>query len=295
MISQRARERDTPQMRQRTLGRLTPNPKAKLRDQVHEVMRFFHYSVRTEETYWQWIVRFLKFYRRKTGEHPTSNIQHPTSSGEQAGWRHPREMGASEVKEFLTHLAVELNVSASTQNQALNALVFLYEEVLHQPLGEIGDFMRVRRPARMPEVLSRAQVTRVLEAVEVAYRLPLSLLYGTGMRLFELLRLRVKDLDLERRQITVRDGKGFKDRVTMVPEKLVAALGEHLVAVRQQHESDLAAGYAGVWLPDALARKYSHGAGAFGARERGNDANLHARHAEAGDRGAQSAGSLKCR
>ena len=102
--------------------------------------------------------------------------------------------------------------------------------------------------------------------------------------------LRVKDLDLERRQIVVRDGKGAKDRMTMVPEKLVAALGEHLVAVRQQHESDLAAGYAGVWLPDALARKYSHGAGAFGARERGNDANLHARHAEAGDWGALAVG-----
>ena len=231
------------QTRQRPLGRLQPSPKAPLHQQVHEVMRFFHYSQRTEDTYWQWIVRYLRFQKR------------PGVAGA-AGWRHPRELGGAEVTAYLTHLATVGQVAAATQNQALNALVFLYAEVVHQPLGELGEFARAQRPARMPEVLSRAEVARVLDAVEADYALPLRLLYGSGLRVMELLRLRVKDLDLERRQITVRDGKGFKDRVAMVPESLQTALGEHLKTVRAQWEADGAAGYAGVWLPDALARKY---------------------------------------
>ncbi len=285
------------------MGRLRPNPKATLRQQVHEVMRFFHYSDRTEETYWQWMVRYLKFHRRVAvavaapqpgplldrggeGDETDAVERVPTAAlsvrgskfdlpsslpagvggvGESdavervptGGWRHPREMGAEEVASFLSHLASELKVSGSTQNQALNAVVFLYSEVLHQPLGEIGEFARVQRPARLPEVLSRAEVAKVLGEVEEDYRLPLSLLYGTGMRLFELLRLRVKELDLERRQITVRDGKGCQDRVTMLPESLRTALAEHLKGVRAQWEVDVKAGYAGVWLPDALARKYT--------------------------------------
>lgn len=222
---------------------LRPNPQAPLRQQLHEVMRFFHYSPRTEATYWQWIVRFLRFHKR------------PESVGREA-WRHPRDLGAGEVRDYLTHLATAGGVSASTQNQALNALVFLYEEVLHQPLGEVGDFARVRRPPRVPEVLSRAETQQVLAQVDRDYALPLDLLYGSGMRLFELLRLRVKDLDLERRQITVRDGKGFKDRVTMVPESLRTRLAGQLARVRAVYEADLQAGYQGVWLPDALARKY---------------------------------------
>src|SRR6185503_17580324 len=147
-------------------------------------------------------------------------------------------------------------VAAATQNQALNALVFLYGEVLHQPLGELGEFQRVRRPARLPEVLSRAETQRVLAAVEADYVLPLTLLYGSGLRLFELLRLRVKDLDLERGQIVVRDGKGAKDRVTMLPDKLKSELQQHLRQVRAQWEVDVKSDYAGVWLPEALARKY---------------------------------------
>ncbi|MBK9139600.1 MAG: integron integrase [Verrucomicrobia bacterium] len=214
-----------------------------MREQVQEVMRFFHYSQRTEDAYWQWIVRYLRFHKR------------PGIPGPEA-WRHPREMGAAEVTAFLTHLATAGRVSASTQNQALNALVFLYAEVLHQPLGELGDFARARRPPRVPEVLSREEVRRVLAAVEPEYALPLKLLYGSGLRLMELLRLRVKDLDLERGQIGVRDGKGMKDRVTMVPEALVEPLREHLAGVREQWERDVALGYAGVWLPEALARKY---------------------------------------
>ena len=243
MISMSAHSSPAPQKRQGSRARLTPNPKAPLQQQVHEVMRFFHYSPRTEETYWQWIVRYLRHHKR------------PGLEGAEA-WQHPRELGAQEVGEFLTHLATELKVSASTQSQALNALVFLYGEVLHRPLGEIGEVMRVRRPARLPEVLSRREVGAVLAALEPELVLPLSLLYGTGMRVFELLRLRVKDLDLERRQITVRDGKGHKDRVTMVPEKLIEALEGQLQRVKRQHAEDRQAGYAGVWLPEALGRKY---------------------------------------
>jgi integron integrase len=237
------------QRRQRPLGRLKPNPKSPLREQVREVMRFFHYSQRTEDTYWQWIVRYLRFHRVKSGTRWNASLPNQ-------GWRHPRELGAAEVAAYLSHLATAQKVSAATQNQALNALVFLYAEVLHQPLGEVSEFARAQRPARVPEVLSRAEVARVLAAVEKDYALPLRLLYGSGLRLMELLRLRVKDLDLERGQIVVRDGKGFKDRVTMVPEKLQVELQEHLAAVRAQWEADVAAGYAGVWLPEALARKY---------------------------------------
>ncbi|HXG46414.1 MAG TPA: integron integrase [Methylomirabilota bacterium] len=225
-----------------------------MRQQVHEVMRFFHYSQRTEEVYWQWIVRYLRFHKRPVA--PSARPSPPVGEGEKDGWRHPREMGAAEVTAYLTHLATVGRVSASTQNQALNALVFLYSEVLHQPLGELGEFARAERPARLPEVLSREEVKRVLAAVEADYALPLKLLYGSGLRLMELLRLRIKDLDLERNQIVVRDGKGMKDRVTMVPEKLKPELQTHLERVRAQWEADVAAGYAGVWLPDALARKY---------------------------------------
>ena len=231
--------------RQRPKARLQPNPKAPLREQMREVMRFLHYSHRTEETYWQWTERFLRFHRRPGGD-----------AGEPAIWRHPRDLGAEEVVAFLGHLASERAVAAATQNQALNALVFLYDEVLHRPLGPLDDFVRARRPARLPEVLSRTEVMQVLGAVEPEHALALALLYGTGLRLMELLRLRVKDVDLARRQITVRDGKGSKDRTTMVPEKLVEDLGRHLEAVRTQHPADIAAGYAGVFLPDALARKY---------------------------------------
>jgi integrase len=149
---------------------------------LHEVCRFLHYSDRTEVSYGQWMVRFLKFHRR-----PTPG---PAKEGRRDGWRHPRELGAAEVAAFLSHLA-SADLAAATQNQALNALVFLYGEVLHQPLGELGEFVRVRRPARLPEVLSRSETQRVLGAVEADYALPLQLLYGSGLRLMELLRLRV--------------------------------------------------------------------------------------------------------
>ena len=242
----------------------TPNPKLKLSAQVHEVMRFFHYSPRTEETYWHWIERFLRFCREERHSNPSAlslsgppSPPSPLPQGEGGkSWRHPRELGAAEVAAFLSHLATVGKVAAATQNQALNSLVFLYGEVLHQPLGDLADVARVSRPARLPEVLGREAVTRLLDAVEADYQLPVRLLYGSGLRLLELLRLRVKDVDLERRQITVREGKGQKDRVTMLPESLREVLAGHLRRTRLTHEADRAAGVAGVRLPWALVRKY---------------------------------------
>jgi integron integrase len=232
-----------------------PNPRLKLRDQVREVMRFFHYSPRTEETYWHWIERYLRFHRPPApaaAERPTS----AKGAGQAKPWRHPRDMGAAEVAAFLSDLATRRRVSAATQNQALNSLVFLYGQVLHQPLGNLGEVARATRPPRLPEVLSREAVARLLDAVEADYQLPVRLLYGSGLRLIELLRLRVKDVDLERRQITVRAGKGAKDRVTVLPESLRERLTAHLRKTRLTHEADREAGVAGVRLPWALARKY---------------------------------------
>jgi len=225
---------------------MVPSPKARLRDQFHEVCRFRRVATRTEETYWAWVRRFLRFH--KQGQ----------------AWRHPRELGASEVRAFLTHLAVTDQVAASTQNQALNALVFLYRQVLGGELGDFRGFERARRPVRLPVVLTREEVVRLLAVVPGAVQLPVRLLYGSGLRLMELLRLRVKDLDLERRQLTVREGKGDKDRVTMIPESLVELLRAHLVEVRAWHEADRRAGAGRVWLPEALARKYPNAAMEWG-------------------------------
>ena len=177
------------------LGKLIPNPNAKLKDHFHEVARFKYLSGRTEATYWQWVLRFIKFHRRD------------------GKWIHPRDVSAQGIAEFLSDLSSRLKVAASTQAQALNALVFLYREVLHVLVGEIGEFERARRPARLPEVLTKEEVKRVLSCAAPDYQMPLRLLYGTGMRLMELLRLRIKDVDFERNQIVIRGGKGGKDRV----------------------------------------------------------------------------------
>jgi integron integrase len=224
-----------------------PNPKSKLRDQLREVMRFHHYSYRTEITYWQWIRRFLVFHRR------------PSGSGSEANWRHPKEMGAGEVVRFLTDLAVAKDVAASTQNQALNALVFLYEQVLQMPLGDLGEFARANRPPRLPCVLTQKETTRVLAALKSdTSGLIVRLLYGTGMRIMEALRLRVKDVELAAGRIVVREAKGDKDRITMLPDRLKAELQTHLQRVKLLHEKDLAEGFGQVYLPHALARKYPH-------------------------------------
>ena len=211
-----------------------PNPKLKLLDQVSEVMRFKHHSLRTEQAYRQWIKRFIFFH----------------------GKRHPREMGAAEIRAFLNDLAARQNVAVSTQNQALNALVFLYREVLHLDPGNFGDIERPARPARLPLVLTAEEVKRLLAAMTGTHQLMAQLLYGSGMRLMEGVRLRVKDLDFAANHIVVREGKGFKDRVTIFPEALRGRLLAHLERVKLLHEEDLRRGGGAVYLPLALSRKY---------------------------------------
>jgi integron integrase len=221
------------------IERLAPNPKGKLRDQFHEVARYRQLSLRTEEAYWDWVHRFLRYWRERSGD-----------------WRHPKEMGAEEVREFLTYLAAERGVAAATQNQALNGLVFLFREVLGREVGAIGEFERARRGERLPVVLTREEVGRVLGCAESRYRLVLELLYGTGMRLLEGLRLRLKEVDFGGGHIQVRDGKGLKDRVTVLPGRLVEPLRAQMARVRSLHERDLRAGNGRVFLPGALKRKY---------------------------------------
>ena len=189
--------------------------------------------MRTEEAYVQWIRRFIVWNGR----------------------RHPEEMGTVEVRAFLTHLAAERNVGASTQNQALSALLFLYREVIGGEIGWIEGFERAKRPPRVPTVLSRDQTVRLLAETKGTAGLIASLLYGTGLRLMEALRLRVKDVDFARGQIVVHDGKGRKDRVTMFPERLREPLKTHLSRVQVLHSKDRLEGLDGVWLPDALDRK----------------------------------------
>jgi integron integrase len=212
-------------------------PPRKLLDQMSDCLRTQHYSARTEESYVEWVRRYILFHQK----------------------RHPKDMGAPEVKAFLTHLAVERKVAASTQNQALSALLFLYREVLNQPLSGI-DAVRARQPGRLPTVLTKSEATRVLNVMTGTPQLMARLLYGSGLRAMECLRLRVKDLDFEQRQIIVRDGKGEKDRITMLPDSLIAPLRDHLRRVQQIHQQDLAAGYGRVHLPYALAVKYPNAA-----------------------------------
>ena len=232
---------------------LVPNPKARLREQFHEVMRFKHYAPRTEESYWQWVRRFLWFHRAKTS--PAAAAGGP-SNGSPDGWRHPAEMGEAQVHAFLTHLAVNQNVAPSTQNQALNALVFLYAQVLHKPLGQLDEFARPHHARHIPVVLTQSEAQRLIAVAAEPYALIIRLLYGTGMRVMEGLRLRVKDLDFGAGYIVVRDGKGCKDRVAILPGSLRAALQTQLQRARTFHEQDIAMGFGQVHLPYALARKY---------------------------------------
>ena len=206
----------------------------RLLDLVRDAIRRRHYSLRTEERYVHWIRRFVYF----------------------SGRRHPRELGAPEVTAFLNHLARERNVAASTQNQALSALLFLYREALQAPLPWLDELERAQRPARLPTVLTPREARALLAGIRGTPRLMASLLYGAGLRLRECLKLRVKDVDFGYGQIVVRDGKGAKDRVTMLPAPLVEPLKRQIERARQVHERDLAAGYGSVELPDALSRKY---------------------------------------
>ena len=223
------------------------NPKSKLLDQLREVLRVKHYSLRTEEAYGQWVRRFLKFHRDQAG-----------------AWRHPRELGTAEVVAFLNHLASTDSVAAGTQNQALNALSFLYTQVLRIELGDLGEFLRAGKPRRVPVVLSKEEVQRLLVSLEGTWRLMAQVLYGTGMRLMECLRLRIQDIDFARNQIVVRGGKGDKDRMTVLPESLRTALMEHLKRVRLLWEADVREGFGEVYLPEALARKYPKAAKEWG-------------------------------
>jgi len=212
-------------------------PKAsrpRLLEQVREALRSRHYSKRTEATYIQWIRRFIFFHQM----------------------RHPSGMAEAEVNQFLTHLAVKEKVSASTQNQALSALLFLYRYVLAHEFGQLGEVIRARKSKRLPVVFTRAEVRAVLSKLKGEQRLIGVLMYGTGMRLMECLRLRVKDIDFGLGEVTIREGKGDKDRRTMLPEKLTAPLQQHLERVKNIHALDLHAGFGRVPLPYALNRKY---------------------------------------
>lgn len=208
--------------------------KLRLLEQVKNQLRLRHYSRRTETAYVNWIKRYILFHGKK----------------------HPRDMGHSQVEEYLSHLAVERKVAASTQNQALSALLFLYRHVLDIQLEWMDEIVRAKRPRRIPVVLSRKEVRSVLVNLKGVHWLMASLLYGSGLRLTEVLRLRVKDLDFHYRQIVVRNGKGNKDRVTVLPEPLIDHLCQQLDRVRALHCKDLKKGFGSVYLPHALSKKY---------------------------------------
>jgi integron integrase len=211
-------------------------PPKKLLDQVRDTIRLKHYSYRTEETYVQWIRRYILFHNK----------------------RHPQEMGVPEIESFLTHLAIEGNVTASTQNQALNAIVFLYRHVLQQELDDRINAIRARRSQHLPVVLSPVETFAIIQQTTGVHRIMLQLLYGSGLRLRECMELRVKDIDFDQSQLIIRSGKGGKDRVTLLPQVVIEPLQIHLQQVRQIHQQDLAIGYGATILPFAFDRKDSN-------------------------------------
>jgi integron integrase len=220
----------------------TASPSPRLLDRVREAVRARHYSLRTEEAYVAWTRRYVLFHKK----------------------RHPQEMGEAEINAFLSDLAVARHVSASTQNQALSALLFLYRHVLEKPVVPLEGVIRARRPARLPAVLTRAEVRSVLERLHGTPRIVATLLYGGGMRLLECLRLRVKDLEFAMNRIVVRDAKSHKDRRVPLPDSVRPSLVSWLARVKAVHERDLAHGAGAVFLPEALARKYPSFAKAWG-------------------------------
>jgi len=222
----------------------------KLLDQVRDVIRKRHYSIRTEEAYVQWIKRFILFH----------------------GKRHPKDMGEKEIAAYVSYLATHGRVASSTQNQALNAIIFLYKQVLKIEIGDLGQMERAKKPERLPVVLSKNEVRQVLAGLSGQFRLMGQLLYGCGLRLMECVRLRVKDIDFELNQIIVRDGKGMKDRSTMLPNQLRSLLIDHLEKVKITHLQDLENGFGEVYLPLALKRKYRN------ASKEGRRRSMHANH-----------------
>jgi integron integrase len=203
-------------------------------DQVRESLRSRHYSRRTEESYVAWIRKYILFHNK----------------------RHPKEMGEKEINEFLTHLALKVKVSASTQNQALSAILFLYRYVLKKELGDFGEIVRARRPKRLPVVMTKEEVKQVISHLKGDLKLMASLIYGAGLRVTECLQLRVQDIDFSGNQIMIRSGKGDKDRLTMLPENLKKPLSDHLHKVKQIHQKDIQDGFGYVELPNALEKKY---------------------------------------
>ena len=209
-------------------------PKKKLLDLVREAIRRKHYSRRTEEAYIHWIKRYIFFHNK----------------------RHPMEMGNAQIEAFLTHLAIKKQVSASTQNQAFSALLFLYREILNKPLEGPINSLRAKQPKRLPTVLTREETLKIIQCMSGVHGLMAKLLYGSGLRLSECVELRVKDIDFAQHQIIIRDTKSLKDRVTILPESLVKPLQEHLERVKKLHQEDLKKGGGSVYLPFALGRKY---------------------------------------
>jgi len=207
----------------------------KLLDEVRFAIRAKHYSLRTEEAYVNWIKRFIFFH----------------------GKQHPLELGEKQINQFLTYLAVDQHVAASTQNQALCALIFLYKNVIKKEIGEL-DITWAKKPKRLPTVFTQKEVKSVLEQLSGDKWIMANLLYGSGLRLMECLRLRTKDIEFPSQKITVRSGKGDKDRITMLPEIVIAALQKHLQEIKKQHEKDMINGFGTVYLPYALEKKYTN-------------------------------------
>ena len=208
----------------------------KLLDRVRHKIRLKHYSIRTEKAYISWIKRYIYFHNK----------------------RHPEDMGRTEIEAFLTDLAVNGKISASTQNQAFNALLFLYKQVLNINVFDGVDAIRAKKPQRLPTVLSVEETMAIIDAITGTYQLMVKILYGCGLRGIECARLRVKDIDFKLNQIVVRDGKGHKDRITVFPDDIKATLREHLKYVKNLHKHDLSNGYGRVYLPNALAKKYKN-------------------------------------
>ena len=210
----------------------------KLLDQVSHVIRKKHYSIRTEQAYLQWIKRFILFHNK----------------------RHPKDMGEKEISQYISHLATDRKVASSTQNLALNAIVFLYKQVLKIDLGDFGHMERAKKPEKLPRVMSKKEIGQVLAEISGTHRLMAKLLYGCGLGLMECVGIRVKDVDYDQDQIILRGGKGMKDRSTLLPEQLKPLLSDQLERVKILHEKDLKNGYGEVYLPFALERKYPHAA-----------------------------------
>jgi integron integrase len=219
-----------------------PDSRLRLLDQVRQVLRYHHYAYRTEQTYCDWIVRYVKFHGAK---------------------KHPRDMGKAEIEAFLSHLATHGRVSASTQRQALNAIIFLYRNVLDKPIDGQIEPIRAKRHRSPPTVMTQMEVQQVLDQMQGTHLLMARLLYGSGLRLMECIRLRIQDLDFEGGKVYVRAGKGAKDRITVFPKTIQEDLQIHLTRVKRLHDEDLSKGYGEVYLPGALGRKYRHAAKEF--------------------------------